>query len=189
MDKKGLIQGYVVLRRNGEIIYDDYNTITSAGREFILSSIISNALLNLPNNDEMTGTTEFITVKSEGGVTEITENYKLSGIGFGYGTGDTGEPSLKLQSDYVFPLSDSEHVTSLTIDFESCFLKYSLQVNATDTMNITVSELGLYITPVSETDIPTAILGNKGKLFSRISFDPIPMVPSTVLTLDYYIYF
>lgn len=174
---KGLVQGYVKLKKDNDVIYDDFNMITTKGREFILTNVYKNLLKG-----------NF--TKSENGTFD-NDDYKISAIAFGSGTGDvlTGDnPQLNIINDYVIELNNKA-ILNREVDSTNNCIKLSIQIVASDSMNTSVSELGLYLTKDSSIDIKKDIIEKNGILFSRISFDPVPMVPSTNLSLDYYIYF
>jgi hypothetical protein len=159
----------------GKVLFEKHNMITYEGRRAIFRQFIKNTS---KLNDNITDTT-----------ISKTNIFYLSSLVFGSGSSQT-TPDMKVsnieeidKTNYQYKISSVTNITINDSATESCYIKFSQLVAGTTTSAV-LRELAIF------GKYGTAVLDNNSDfLFSRISFDPIPIDSSSKFSLDYYIYF
>lgn len=161
------IRGVVVLKRaDGTVVFRRDNMIVQDGRQFIRETFLKNAL---PASFSDTFVSSL-------------NGYKLSHIAFGRDGSATTFGMTSLVNEKT-PTSTSRTAVSLSTAVAGpgeMFVVFKGTLNNSQQSDAyTAQELGLIMTKTGSPDL----------LFSRVSFDPIPVSSGETYEVEYYIYF
>lgn len=170
-------KGFIILKnlKTGEILVKKHNMIVKNGRKYLFDIFM----------DKQSTSNDGINYEIATGDGNL-KNYKLNKLQFGHGINETIYESTGLEN----PLkSESEGIivsgqTGKPVS-ESSYFKieytFKFEFNSSEAAATTISELGLFLT----SDETTA----EDKMFSRVTFDPVPINANTEFELKYYVYF
>lgn len=178
MDKVGP-RGVVALYQDGKILFRKENMITNIGRTYVFYHFLKSFLGDNVSSDKL--------ISSVQGFNEL----KLDSFALGSGGSMTTPDTTKLDSQ-IIGFGKGGFIPIVSEDgSESGELSYSgkeLSINHTITdinTSYTIQELGLFL---GNGKWESEDLNNK-QLFSRVTFDPIPINPGSNYELEYTIYF
>lgn len=169
-------KGFIILKnlKTGEILVKKHNMIVKNGRKYLFDIFMEKQPANSDGG-----------INYEGAITDSLKDYKLNKLKFGYGINETvyestelgsplesGSGSIIISEQTGTPISDSSY---FKIEYT-----FKFKFNSSEAAATTISELGLFLTLNNTTpDI----------MFSRVTFDPVPINANTEFELKYYVYF
>jgi hypothetical protein len=161
------IRGVVVLKRpDGTVIFRKDNMIVQTGRQFIRENFIKNGL-------PLALSERFV---------KTLDGYILTHMGFGRDGSATTFSMTSLVNEKT-PTSTSRtplNQNTIVAGPGEMFVVFKATLNnSAQSDAYTAQELGLFLTKEESPDL----------LFSRISFDPIPVSSGESYEVEYYIYF
>jgi len=158
------IRGVVVLKRaDGTVVFRRDNMIVQTGRQFIRETFLKNALPTSFSSN-LTGT---------------LDGYKLSHIAFGRDGSATTFGMTSLVDERSNDRTAVSQSTTVANPGEMFVVFKGTLNNLQQSSAYTAQELGLILTKTGSPDV----------LFSRVSFDPIPVSSGETYEVEYYIYF
>jgi hypothetical protein len=174
------IKGFVVLKKSdGTVIFKKNNMIVENGRRFLRELFIN----SLPITQTSTSATA-------GGETYTKEFnlFSLKYVGFGNaGTATIFSQKLLASTTPVFvKLTEADFLFEGDSGDNRIVIKAKLD-NTNAPSGFLAEELGLFLT--KEEIVPIAAGSVNQALFSRVTFDPIPVASGDTYLLEYYIYF
>ena len=181
------VSGLVVITdlKTGKVIVKKHNMITAWGKRIIYFNFIKNILKE-----------DYIKEYQNSGYythSKDLSKYKLCKLALGRSEAETqyDMDDLRDKIDTSVAVFNNDMITITGYDSNSApYIMLTCDFSNTginDGAAEAVSELGLFL---SQNENPGISTGDNGdKLFSRITFDPIPYLEDTSFKLEYYIYF
>ena len=173
------IRGHVIIRdKENNILVDKDNMILQAGKEFIISKLLS----TLNGSKSITG---FNNLSSING-------YEISGLEFYYNAAEVAyNNSVSLiPADTGTRTTDTRAIKKANTD-----LTYTLETDTNNNFSLKISTIISFdndgVDSITKINSCSVLLENSGtkKLFSRVRFDDIILYSDSSFHLDYYIYF
>jgi len=176
----GSVRGHVIFKReDGTIIFKKDNMIVENGRKFIKELFIKSLDLLIQGTDTV--------VAGENSYTKMFNNFSIRHVVFGNnGSASTFNMNKVVGTPLFVPLTGASFSFGETGTEMYVVIKATID-NTDAQQGFLAEELGLLLT--KEDTIPTGNDELNEKLFSRVTFDPVPVASGDKYEVEYYIYF